>query len=63
MSDYDETILKMIMEYMDKVKDSSHNAPLPYVKLLTKVFEYFKVLLEDEKCTKMVDSVINKEKL
>jgi len=36
---------------------------LPYVNMLINVFEYFKVLLEDEECIEVVDTVINKKRL
>jgi len=48
---------------MGKVKESSRKAPLLYLNLHAKVFEYFKVLLEDDKCIKVANIVINQGKL
>ena len=44
---------------MDKVKEPSRKALLPYVALLIKVFEYFKVPLKDEEYIVVVDSIMN----
>jgi len=63
MPHHDETFFKIDLEYMDNAKEVSRNAPLPYINLLTKVFEYFKVPLEDEDSIEVIDIVINEEKL
>ena len=37
MSDHDEIFWKIILEYIEKVKEASRNAHFPYINLLTKV--------------------------
>ena len=63
MLDHDETFSKIILEYMNKVQQASPNALLHYVNILEKLFEYFKVPLQDEESINVVDTMINKVKL
>ena len=60
---YDETFSKIILDYMCKVKESFHKTPLPYVHMLTKVFEYFKVPLKDKEYIEVVGSMNNNKNL
>jgi len=59
---HDETYHKIVLDYIDKVKDSSHNAPPLYVNILMEMFQFFEVPLKDEEWIELVDSKIKKRK-
>jgi len=63
MTNHDETFSKMILEYVNKVKESCCNVSLSYMSLLTRVFENFKAPFEDAKCIKLVNFVVIEKKL